>query len=433
MAKKPPNAGIRPQPVTFDGLPGWCVEIPGKRPIATPAVAGGRVFIGGGYGSRELYAFHADDGRLAWKLDTHDDGPTAAVVSNGTVVFNTESCTVYAVDAATGSIQWEKWLGDPLLAHPAVAQSKVFAAYPSGGSHHLGCYDLATGKELWTQPIGHDVITAPVVSGARVYATTYDGVVRAFDVATGQRAWAADLRATCAPVIDGGRVLVSRRKDALGEPIESLEACEEATGRCLDVYAKKPAAGPRRTGYEEKPARYLRSKKGSAEARALDELDAQVGFSTAPATAKLDQVEALVGEHRVAGSWRYQGSRPAVKNGRCFSIVGDELECIDLSTGDVLWFKEQRDRSELRQLHPPAVTGNDRLFLTTTSGLVLGLDARTGKELWCRDTGHPLDWSPAVVGGRVFLGTRDGCLLAIRTGNPADDGWPMWGGSAAHG
>src|SRR5262245_53254322 len=33
---------------------GWKVAVPGNRPLATPAVVNGRVFIGGGFGSHEF-------------------------------------------------------------------------------------------------------------------------------------------------------------------------------------------------------------------------------------------------------------------------------------------------------------------------------------------------------------------------------------------
>src|SRR3954465_16014982 len=73
-------------------FPGWKVTIPGGHRLATPAVVDGRVFLGGGFGSYDFYAFDAFDGKLAWQYQTADDGPTAAVVDDGFVVFNTESC-----------------------------------------------------------------------------------------------------------------------------------------------------------------------------------------------------------------------------------------------------------------------------------------------------------------------------------------------------
>src|SRR2546427_10794324 len=46
---------------------GWKVVIPGGRPLATPAVVGGQVFVGGGFGSFEFYAFDAMTGKLNWQ------------------------------------------------------------------------------------------------------------------------------------------------------------------------------------------------------------------------------------------------------------------------------------------------------------------------------------------------------------------------------
>src|SRR5947209_8448201 len=40
-----------PAPFTTNGKKGWKVTIPGNRPLATPAVVSGKVFVGGGFGS----------------------------------------------------------------------------------------------------------------------------------------------------------------------------------------------------------------------------------------------------------------------------------------------------------------------------------------------------------------------------------------------
>jgi hypothetical protein len=34
-----------------DSIRGWTVTLPGRRPLATPAVVDSRVFLGGGFGS----------------------------------------------------------------------------------------------------------------------------------------------------------------------------------------------------------------------------------------------------------------------------------------------------------------------------------------------------------------------------------------------
>ena len=104
------------------GFGGWRVRIDPRRAVPTPAVSGSHVFVGGGFGSFEFYAFDARTGAVAWHLRTKDDGPTAAVLADGVAVFNTECCTLEAVEMSSGKVLWESWLGDPLLAQLAVME-----------------------------------------------------------------------------------------------------------------------------------------------------------------------------------------------------------------------------------------------------------------------------------------------------------------------
>src|SRR5215813_2346515 len=159
---------------TPDGRSGWVLRLPGGRPLATPAYADGMLFVGGGYGSHEFYAVDAETGKIVWKIQTGDDGPTAAVVADGLVAFNTESCTLVVVEERSGRLIWQEWLGDPLMSQPAIDRGVLFMAHPAatgrpakraefyprpaspGGSHRLLAADLRTGRHLWEQEISGD-------------------------------------------------------------------------------------------------------------------------------------------------------------------------------------------------------------------------------------------------------------------------------------
>src|SRR5262249_14314126 len=172
----------------------------------------GNLFIGGGYGSHEFYAINAETGAVVWQIKTSDDGPTAAVVEDGCVAFNTESCTVIVVDALSGKLLWQEWLGDPLMSQPAIAKGKLFIAYPAGQrkgqaqqydnssssahtsgspasktSHRLLCAELKTGKHLWEADISADVISAPVIEGDQVFLTCFDGTSFCLNAGDGKR------------------------------------------------------------------------------------------------------------------------------------------------------------------------------------------------------------------------------------------------------
>ncbi|RPH43594.1 MAG: hypothetical protein EHM91_08650, partial [Planctomycetota bacterium] len=46
------------------------------------------------------------------------------------------------------------------------------------------------------------------------------------------------------------------------------------------------------------------------------------------------------------------------------------------------------------------------------------------------EVGKEMRFPPAVEGGRIFVGTQDGRLVCIETGDPKNTGWPQWGGNA---
>ena len=53
-------------------------------------------------------------------------------------------------------------------------------------------------------------------------------------------------------------------------------------------------------------------------------------------------------------------------------------------------------------------------------------------ESWQVHLGQGLVFPPAVTAGWCIAGTAGGQLVAFETGDAADDGWQMWGGTAAH-
>ncbi len=209
---------------TPDGKQGWVMRIPGSRPIATPAYADGMIFVGGGYGSHEFYAIDAETGRVVWQMRTNDDWPTAAVVEDGFVAFNTESCTVIVAEAKTGKVIWQEWLGDPLMSQLAIYKGLLYIAYPAGQrgaqtdssnlrpGHRMLCADLRTGRHLWERKITADVISAPVISGDQLLFTCFDGTSFCLDASTGAIVWQKQNSGTSAPLVAGGHVVTTSKE-----------------------------------------------------------------------------------------------------------------------------------------------------------------------------------------------------------------------------
>jgi Ca-activated chloride channel homolog len=460
-----------------EGKRGWRVTIPGGQPLATPAVAEGKVFVGGGLASRDFFALDAETGKTRWHYGTADVGPTSPSVYSGYVTFSTESCELEVL-TTNGDPVWKKWLGWPLISQPAVADGRVLASFPvteAGGSQqYLASFELKTGKEQWRQKIAAEVIAAPVIENRHVLVATVDGALCCFRADDGKAVWiATGVNATSAPTVWSDRCWFGRWQESAAS-----ELSEVAAGKTEQMASRRMSAGGALSGLESTnhPADYLGSATIAAWPRRSSVASGQNGPSasadlseaTAPsavaaplkpwafhglATTPPSFADAMrkanlnLGASEIGGLWVYQGSRPLFYEGRLYAAMGDSVTCIDIKTEKILWSKSFRPAKgtqtaqstptakEPWQRHPtvtPPVLVNGKVFFGTSYGEVVCLLAASGETLWKATIGHPIVAQPAVEGGRIYLPTKPGILYCLETGDPKDDGWPMWGGDAKH-
>lgn len=536
-----------------DGKLGWRIRIPGGRPLATPAVVDGMLFVGGGFGSHEFYALDAKSGKAVWTYRTGDDGPTAAVVADGYVAYNTESCTVYVHEAKTGKLLWHRWLGDPLMSQPAIANGNLYMAYPGPrGTHYLAAFTIKKGDPVWKTEIAGEIITAPIIEGSEVITATVDGTLYRFNAENGELLWKKAAKITSAPRVSENSIIVSQRsiktielpKDSSGkvqrsevtlegfnlikrtdgsaiyqEPRAAVEAAyllnfqrqqevgllnssqlafgqtayryemahvgdlkrhggdeaaelvdkirkkekaESAEGALQDAEAALQVAdeleklekrvkdkdAAQEYGKASKTIRSLAEKTKLA-AKAVKQVerssaskkreeteeqkfDSLVGFSQAPAAAKLYQSWSNIGVGNVKAVWAYQGSRPLLYKDSIILVHAEKIQAVKRLSGEVIWMHSYASEKEAsRPLTPPALAGG-KLYLGTADGFVLCLDPASGKTLWKSKVGGHILFEPAVVGGAVYAATNDGTLIRLETGDSSADGWAMWGGAAHH-
>jgi len=62
---------------------------------------------------------------------------------------------------------------------------------------------------------------------------------------------------------------------------------------------------------------------------------------------------------------------------------------------------------------------------------VLQLDPASGEVKRRFAVGHPVRSQPVVEGGWVYVGTDDGHVVGIDTGDASLTGWSQWGADAA--
>ncbi|MGF1469183.1 MAG: VIT domain-containing protein [Sandaracinaceae bacterium] len=394
------------QRFTFDGFRrGWFARLPsGAQALLTPAYGQGKVYVGGGFASHQLFAYDARTGDRAWAASAPDGGPSAAIVEDGKILFNTESCTLFAVDAETGRQRWSRWLGDPLMSQPAAGNGFVFSGHVIDGQSPGGLtpgqtgYGVADGRRYgftalrvtngaprWTRAISADVMNAPVLDDTSVYFTTMDGIVQRLRQRDGRVLWRRPLRATSAPTLDGPELHLTAR---IGHGRERRE-------RTLVLDA---ASGETRRELEPVDAAYL--------------------------NARADQ-------GGVQAGWAYAGSRATVVDGRAYQTIGNEVQSRDADTGELLWRRAYTDEVHARPASPPAIAGSQLVF-GTQDGDLFALDIDTGMTTWAYRVGEPIAAQPTVAHGWVYAATTRGGLVALEVSDRTFDGWHMWGGNAEH-
>lgn len=379
---RPPRGGAAA--FTFgDERRGWVARIPETNQLPSPAYGDGRIYISGGFESISFYALDADSGQIVWASQAlEDNGPTAAIYEDGKVIFNTESCTLFVLDAATGRKLWYKYLGDPTLAQPAVSEGLIFASHPSDGGPALSAYKLSNGDVVWTRTVGGELLAAPVVAGDSVYASTIEGWTYRFVRKTGKQVWAKPLKATTAPWIYGNELFVSRREGSKELQVVVSATTGEIVARQSDVAAAYLGDVPRDLGDWKKV-------------------------------------------------WAFEGSRPVVLGGVKYEAMGGLVRASDPLSGDPMWIRRYAAGEGKRSTGAVAVAG-PQVVVSTRKGEVFGLDIDTGYTLWSYGIGHEVVAQPIVARGWIYAATTDGTVVALNVADTSLDGWHMWGGDPHH-
>jgi outer membrane protein assembly factor BamB len=341
--------------------------------------------------------------------------------------FNTESCTLFTVDAKTGKQLWSWWLGDPLMSAPAVADGRVYTSYPYAGhgkaSHVLAAFDLHTGKILWQKWIDSDVMSSPVAVDGQIWASTFAGTMMKLDARTGEILSARRSRATSAPTVVNGQVYFSLRTEGKGE-----EAREAVAAQDGDLKTTKYRAAEKKAAYVDAQA-YDKS----SYAQKGKQLDAANGFGAgAPAGANATVARATVGKDSVSTLQAHQGSRVVHAGGKNLSTMGDEVVALDPKTGGRLWSHKVTGGAAGEGgavATAPAVAGG-RLFIATLSGEVRQIDLATGALEKTYQVGSAVRSQPVVEEGWIYVGTEDGRVVGIATGDQKLSGWAQWGGNS---
>lgn len=182
---------------------------PGTGSGSSPAVVGGRVYIGAD--DSALHAFDASTGASTSTAPMGGfAGSSSPAVANGIIYTGSDDAALHAVDATTGAPVWTAQTGGNVRSSPAVSGGRVFVGSSDGKVY---AFDAATGTTIWSSETGGIVLGSPAVANGTVYVGSYDGNLYALDATTGVTEWADTLLTNgngilSSPAVVGGIVYV---------------------------------------------------------------------------------------------------------------------------------------------------------------------------------------------------------------------------------
>lgn len=327
---------------------------------SSPAVVGGRVFVGSSDGG--LYAYDSSTGLELWSATTGGAVSSSPAVSGDAVYVGSDDNTLSAFASSTGSLLWSVSVDTTfagISSAPTVANGIIYVA----STVAVYSYDAGDGSLLWSAPTPtSDALSAPAFAGGLVYVASYaDATVWAYQADTGALAWSTAVPGTHSP-------------------------CTSA--------ASSPAV-----------------------------VDAVVYVALCPASSTPQESAFAFDAATGAGLWSAGAAAnttsPAVAQGAVFvgSDPGQSIEARSTDDGSLLWQASVGGAV----VSSPAVA-NGVVYIGSDDGKLYAFDA-AGLEgcggqpvqcnpLWSASTGGAVRSSPAVADGRVYVGSDDGALYA---------------------
>ncbi|MFB6172908.1 MAG: PQQ-binding-like beta-propeller repeat protein [Haloarculaceae archaeon] len=199
----------------------------GFEPLGTGAVADGvlYVIVNNDDTSNWLYALDTATGNVEWQasLSSYPSNGANPTVAGDTVYFGLNDKTVYALNASDGSERWTHVLPDDVYTTPTVVGDTAYV-----GDDYGTLYALATadGRERWNVTVGGYTSTA-AVEGGTVYVADDD--LLAVDAATGTVDW----NTTLPSGVDYSDPAVADGVVYVGTTDGTLRAVDAATGDYL--------------------------------------------------------------------------------------------------------------------------------------------------------------------------------------------------------
>lgn len=328
-----------------------------------------------------------------------------------------------------------------------------------GGNPAKAMGNLTLGGSLtrqWTASIAGAnsrvrLAAAPVVAGGRLFVIDTEGMVQAFDAATGAKVWSTSLRVKGdgASSVFGGGVSVMGDRVFATNGVGEVAALNAADGS--EIWKVKPAGPLRGAPSVSFGAVYVMSQDNQL--FALDANDGDVIWNEAGSLGQagvFGVAAPAVGQGSVVAgyssgelnAYRYENGRnlwsdalartsistsvatlsdidadPIIDRGRVYAVgQGGRMAAYELVTGQRIW------ELNIAGISTPTIAG-EWLFVLTDDARLLCIARSSGKVRWIaqlpafrdeKDKKGPISWTGPVLGnGRLIVASSEGEVMAV--------------------
>jgi outer membrane protein assembly factor BamB len=341
--------------------------------------------------------------KSAWSADAGKGSSfygklTASPIVYGDRVYTLDAAGKVSAFSTTGATVWQA-----STTPPAEKDQEGFGGglaadggriYAATGYGYVEAFDANTGQKLWEKNVESPVRTSPTAAAERVFVVTKEGLVYCLSGSDGTELWTfrglgerASLLSNASPAVDGDLVVVPY-----------------PTG---DVVALRVLNG--QVAWTESLSR---TRTGSSMAAMSDAARPAIDGGTVFAVSHGGR---MVATTQKSGERLWSLTVPSIQApwvaGEAVFVVdtGGQLMAITRRDGKILWTTKLPGSPTWSG---PVLAGN-RLWLTSNKGLLVGVDAFTGKVDTQQDLGQPIYVAPVVAGGRMYVLTDKAKLIAF--------------------
>ena len=333
---------------------------------STPVTDGKSLYIGDDVGM--FYCLDLHTGATKWTFDTGMRIVGSSAVADGVVVFGSANYNIYGLDTKTGKPRWTFTTNQAVMGAATIHEG---VAYIGGGDGRMFAFDLKTGALKWSfNELKNYVLTRPLVYNDKLYFGAWDTYLYALHLKDGSLAWKWSngksnpklSPASVWPVAADGKIFITA-------PDRYFTCLDAETG--AEVWRTKEYKVRETVGLSE---------------------DGKTVYSKC----MWDTVVAISTQYPISHS--SHSERP----------IGETPS----NSPTPLWTSHAGFGYEHNPAMPLEKDGT--LWVSTKNGLLLGMDAKTGKVLWRHKIGNSILNTPLPLSGKECIFTSsEGTITRI--------------------